>query len=124
MFAHIEGGLRSTPPARLRPLDRDTVLTPGVEAVLAPGHTPGHLAVAIESDGDRVLLLGDAITAPEQLTEAGWHSMGDVDAAEAERSRQALCARIAATGALATGAHFRELRFGTLHDGRWTPAHR
>lgn len=120
MAPHIEAGFRAlagTP--ALVPLTVDAEVAAGVTAVLAPGHTPGHLAVSLESDGERLLLLGDAITHPGQLSEPGWHSMGDVDAALAERTRQALCARIAEPGATGVGAHFPELRPGRIVDGSW-----
>lgn len=119
---HIEAGFRAlagTP--RLRPLTDDADIAPGVRALLAPGHTPGHLAVELSSRGERLLLLGDAITTPEQMAEAGWHSFGDVDAALAERSRRALWAQLQ-EGALGVGAHFPELRAGRVVDGRWQPA--
>jgi glyoxylase-like metal-dependent hydrolase (beta-lactamase superfamily II) len=44
MAAHIrEGFCSSAHAARLRPLSGDTTIAPGVTALLAPGHTPGHL---------------------------------------------------------------------------------
>ncbi|RDV43839.1 MBL fold metallo-hydrolase [Leifsonia sp. ku-ls] len=121
MAPHIRAGFRAlagTPD--LVPLDADAEVAAGVTAVLAPGHTPGHLAVSLESEGERVLLLGDAITHPGQLAEPGWHSMGDVDAALAERTRQALCARLAEQETTGVGAHFPELRRGRIVDGAWT----
>ncbi|MDN4613687.1 MBL fold metallo-hydrolase [Leifsonia sp. F6_8S_P_1B] len=121
MAPHIEKGLRSLPAPRLRSLRTATEVVPGVEAVPAPGHTPGHLCVVLESDGRRVILLGDAITAPEQLAESGWHSMGDVDARLAEHTRSTLCELLADPSTTGVGAHFPELRFGTLHGGRWHP---
>lgn len=39
--------------------DGDEV-APGITAVLAPGHTPGHMAFHVESKGVRLLLTGDA----------------------------------------------------------------
>lgn len=122
MAPHIEAGFRALAgTTALRPLTADTEVAPGVTAVTAPGHTPGHLGVSLESDGERFLLLGDAITHPAQLSEPGWHSMGDVDAALAERTRQDLCARLAEPGVAGVGAHFPELRHGRLAGGAWVP---
>ena len=70
MLTHIREGFRS--PAltgRLRPIDQDTAIAPGITALLAPGHTPGHLCLVISSGQQRALLLGDAITCPLQLDE-------------------------------------------------------
>lgn len=121
MAPHIEAGLRAQPPARLRALYAAAEVAPGVEVVPAPGHTPGHLCVTIESGGERVILLGDAITAPEQLAEPGWHSMGDVEADLAEQTRRSLCDLLTAPSTLGVGAHFPELRFGAMQEGRWHP---
>jgi glyoxylase-like metal-dependent hydrolase (beta-lactamase superfamily II) len=79
-----------SPTARLRPIDRDTTVAPGVTAVPAPGHTPGHLCVMVSSGADRALLLGDAIICPVQLNEPTWPSLGDVDPALADRTREQL----------------------------------
>ena len=67
---HIRAGFSAyagTP--RLRPLDGDTTVAPGITALGAPGHTPGHLCVVLSSGQDRALLLGDAVTCPIELDE-------------------------------------------------------
>jgi glyoxylase-like metal-dependent hydrolase (beta-lactamase superfamily II) len=122
MAPHIEAGLRAAAgtPA-LRPVDTEVEVAPGIRAVPAPGHTPGHFAVAVESRGERLLLLGDAITIPQQMAEDAWHSMGDVDAARAERTRQELWRQLAETGTTGVGAHFPELRNGRVVSGEWSP---
>ena len=38
-------------------------LFPGITAVGTPGHTPGHTSYAIESNGEKLLILGDLIHA-------------------------------------------------------------
>ncbi|WP_285115363.1 MBL fold metallo-hydrolase [Leifsonia sp. fls2-241-R2A-40a] len=123
MAPHIREGFRTlagTP--RLVALDAEREVAPGVRAVPAPGHTPGHLAVVVESSGERLVLLGDAITVPEQLAETGWHSMGDVDAELAGRSRRVLWDLLAEEAVRGVGAHFPELRPGRVADGRWVPS--
>lgn len=68
---HVHHGFRGhAGDARLRPIDRDTTVAPGITAVQAPGHTPGHLCVVVSSGGQRALLLGDAVTCPVQLGRA------------------------------------------------------
>jgi glyoxylase-like metal-dependent hydrolase (beta-lactamase superfamily II) len=122
MAAHIEGGFRRLGDTeRLHPLERDEDVAPGVRVVVAPGHTPGHVAVTVESGRERLILLGDAITAPQQMDEVGWHSMGDVDVAMAEQSRRALWDRLGQPGTRGVGAHFPELRAGIVEDGCWAP---
>jgi glyoxylase-like metal-dependent hydrolase (beta-lactamase superfamily II) len=120
---HIREGFRlHTNDARLRPIDRDTTVAAGVTAIGTPGHTPGHLCVVVASGGQRVLILGDAITCPVQLDESTWHSIGDVDPDLASRTRERLWRELEGEDATGTGAHFPELRFGRVLSGsgkRW-----
>jgi len=113
MRAHIRAGLRAHA-ARLHAVDADTGVAPGVTALLAPGHTPGHLCLVVSSGTERALLLGDSITCPVQLDEPSWHSIGDVDPALAERTRQRFWRELEDRHTVGTGAHFPELRFGRV----------
>jgi glyoxylase-like metal-dependent hydrolase (beta-lactamase superfamily II) len=44
---------------RFKPFDGDTPLVPGVRAVAARGHTPGHSIYVVESKGQKLVLWGD-----------------------------------------------------------------
>ncbi len=44
---------------RFKPFDGDTELVPGVKAVAARGHTPGHSVYVVESKGQKLALWGD-----------------------------------------------------------------
>jgi glyoxylase-like metal-dependent hydrolase (beta-lactamase superfamily II) len=44
---------------KFKPFDGDTQLVPGVKAVAARGHTPGHSVYVIESKGQKLVLWGD-----------------------------------------------------------------
>jgi len=120
---HIRQGFRShAGAARLRVIDRDTVVAPGITAISTPGHTPGHLCVVVSSHDHRALLLGDAITCPVQLDEPTWHSIGDVDPDLADRTRERLWRELEGEDITGAGAHFPELRFGRVLEGngrRW-----
>ena len=61
-------------------VDRETELVPGVFVIPAPGHTPGHVAVLIESGGERLLNLGDAAVHPLHLTQPAWANGFDLAA--------------------------------------------
>jgi glyoxylase-like metal-dependent hydrolase (beta-lactamase superfamily II) len=123
MRPHIRAGLRTgADTARIRPIDQDTTIAPGITALLAPGHTPGHICLVISSGQDRALLLGDAITCPLQLDEPTWHSMGDVDPKLADRTRERLWRELEDERSIGAGAHFPELQFGRVLPGtarRW-----
>ncbi len=120
---HVHQGLRGPAgDARLRPIDQDTTVAPGVTAMQAPGHTPGHLCVVVASGGQRALLLGDAVTCPVQLDEPTWHSIGDVDPELADRTREHLWRELEGEDVRGAGAHFPELKFGRVLTGsgkRW-----
>jgi glyoxylase-like metal-dependent hydrolase (beta-lactamase superfamily II) len=121
-------------PERLAPLAatinlhraQRTEIVPGVTLRLAPGHTPGHCVVEIDSGGERAVLLADAAHNPAQLETDDWHSATDVDRDLAQRTRAALAVELADTGAWITMTHDAGNRFGRLAtvDGgrRWTYA--
>ncbi len=125
MVAHIRAGFRDRANAeRLRPIDVDTAVAPGVTALPAPGHTPGHICVAVSRGERRLVLVGDAITCPVQIEEPTWHSMGDVDPTLANRTRDRLWRELEDGHTIGVGAHFPELRFGRVRPGRirtWCP---
>jgi glyoxylase-like metal-dependent hydrolase (beta-lactamase superfamily II) len=61
----------------------------GITAMLAPGHTPGHMVFHVESDGKQLVMTGD--TANHyilSLQYPDWEVRFDMDKAEAARSRR------------------------------------
>jgi len=51
-------------------LEQDTLIGPGFEVLMAPGHAPGQLAMMLDlPDTGAVLLTSDAISRPEELAE-------------------------------------------------------
>lgn len=122
MFDHIRHGLTSASEDRLHPVSGDVTVAAGVDLLMTPGHTPGHMSVVVSSQGKRALLLGDAITCPVQLDEPSWQALGDVDPGLAARTRDRLFRELEDPGTLGAGAHFPELRFGRVLAGqarRW-----
>ena len=118
MFDHIRSGLRGADGSRVHLVTQDTTVVPGVDVMMTPGHTPGHLSVIVSSGGHRALLLGDAIVCPLQLDEPAWQAMGDVDPGLAARVRERLFRELAKENTQGVGAHFPELRFGRVMEGR------
>jgi glyoxylase-like metal-dependent hydrolase (beta-lactamase superfamily II) len=122
MFDHIRHGFQNADGARLHLVGQDTTVAPGVEVIMTPGHTPGHLAVVVSSGAHRALLLGDAIVCPIQLDEPTWQSIGDVDPKLAAEVRERLFRELEGENVVGAGAHFPELRFGRVLAGelrRW-----
>ena len=88
-------------------VDGEHVLTSEVVTIPTPGHTPGHVSFAVNSDGDAAYLIGDAAHHMVQLTETDWCPSADVDTATSTVSRHALLDRIEAENALIASGHFR-----------------
>jgi len=66
-------------------------LAPGVALFDAPGHTPGHCGVMVESAGERLLIVGDALThAYISFEQPEWHFGFDMDGEQATATRKAI----------------------------------
>ena len=87
-------------------VDHDAEVRPGITVLLAPGHTPGHLLVQIESHGQKLLYVADLVLSPVVLAHPGWHSKFDLDPAAAQASMNRFLARAAADHALVAASHF------------------
>ena len=59
---HIEAFKKTIHPlvnlGQLELIDGETTLLPGISALPTPGHTPGHMSLLLESNGDREIILG------------------------------------------------------------------
>ncbi|MEU8227437.1 MBL fold metallo-hydrolase [Kribbella sp. NPDC048915] len=80
---------------RLRAFEYEAEVLPGVRTLAAPGHTPGHSAVLLESQGERLLCVGDTFYDPLQLTNPSWATPWDLDLAASIASRRHLLERAA-----------------------------
>jgi glyoxylase-like metal-dependent hydrolase (beta-lactamase superfamily II) len=100
----------------------ETAIAPGITAIPAPGHTPGHLAILVASGDDALLNIGDAVLHPAHLEEPGWRNALDLAAEEAARTRQTLLQRAAAGNMRVMGFHFPFPcvgRITALPEGGW-----
>jgi glyoxylase-like metal-dependent hydrolase (beta-lactamase superfamily II) len=111
--------------SRLVLVDEPAEIVPGVRAIAAPGHTPGHLALAVESGGARLLVGGDAFVHPLHVRRPAWRMVGDMLRAETEASRRALRERAASEGAILHCYHFPYPGLGRVWrrraEWRWEP---
>ncbi|TXN71097.1 MBL fold metallo-hydrolase [Methylobacterium sp. WL6] len=75
--------------ARTRFVKDGDEVVPGIHALAAYGHTPGHLAFHVESEGRRMLIWGDcAHHEVASLAEPGWHALFDMDKAAGAATRR------------------------------------
>ncbi len=90
-------------------------IIPGVSIELAPGHTPGHAIVSINSGGQSLLHISDAVhLLPVQLIRPDWKCFFDTDPAQAIDTRKKILDRCAADRALVSGAHLPFPGFGHI----------
>lgn len=91
---------------RLRTIDRETQIVPGIRAIAAPGHTVGHMAVEIESQGERLLAMIDAALHPIQVEYPEWYSQLDQNPEQTIATRHTIYQRAAENESLALAFHF------------------
>jgi glyoxylase-like metal-dependent hydrolase (beta-lactamase superfamily II) len=78
------------------------------EIHLAPttGHTPGHVSVVIESEGERAIISGDFLHHPCQIAHPEWSSIADSDPEQARATRRRVVEDVADGPTLFIGTHF------------------
>jgi glyoxylase-like metal-dependent hydrolase (beta-lactamase superfamily II) len=106
---------------RLEVEGRDHDVVPGVRLLHAPGHTRGHRAVLLSSEGEDLLITGDALHHPFQVAHPEWPSTHDADPASGVVTRGRLLRHAGEDGLAACVPHFAE-PFGRVQDRRWTSA--
>ncbi len=87
-------------------LDRETEVLPGIQAIPAPGHTPGHMVLAISSGSERLLYIADAALHPVHLEQPDWYPAFDLAPDKAMATRRQLLDRASAEKALVIACHF------------------
>jgi glyoxylase-like metal-dependent hydrolase (beta-lactamase superfamily II) len=106
---------------QIEPIDRETEVVPGVVAIPAPGHTPGHLAVLIASEGHHLLNLGDAAVHPLHLEQPSWQNGFDLESDRALLTRRWLMDRAIADDMHVMAFHFPFPSIGrvAVSNGGW-----
>lgn len=98
--------------------DADEIL-PGVVAISAPGHTPGHTVYQVGSGKDQLMVLADITNIPALFARhPEWHASFDSDGALAEQNRRKMFDRVVADKTMMTGYHYGMPGAGTIEkDG-------
>jgi glyoxylase-like metal-dependent hydrolase (beta-lactamase superfamily II) len=89
-------------------VETDHRITDEVWLEATPGHTPGHVAVHIESRGVEALITGDLTHHPIQWAEPDLGMPADSDSSEAAATRKRLLAEHADSALLVIGTHYAE----------------
>ena len=103
---------------RLEPWDGDAVIAPGVNAMFAPGHTPGSCVIVLSSKSQRAMILGDTVHCPLELMDPEFSLMADMDQALADRTRVAIRREMEGGNVAVAAPHFPGLQFGRLLPGQ------
>ena len=87
--------------------DWDKEVAPGITAIGAPGHTPGHTTFVVASGSSKILIQSDVTNIPEFfLRNPDWHVVYDIDPQQAQETRHKFYDMAAAEKALVVGFHF------------------
>ncbi|MCB1506160.1 MAG: MBL fold metallo-hydrolase [Hyphomicrobiaceae bacterium] len=82
-------------------------VAPGIVAVGAYGHTPGHTTYIVGSGKDQLVVLADITNIPALFVRhPEWHAAFDGDPVMAEASRRRMFDRVIADNVIMTGYHF------------------
>ena len=87
-------------------IDHETGIVPGIQAIAAPGHTPGHMALAISSGNEQLLCISDAVLHPIHLEQPDWYAGVDFAPEQTVATRRRLLNRAATERALVLAFHF------------------
>ena len=71
-----------------------------------PGHTPGHVSVRIQSQGEEAVITGDMTHHPCQFAHPDWAASVDVDPQQSTETRTKFYAHYADRPVLVIGTHF------------------
>ncbi|MBV8500910.1 MAG: MBL fold metallo-hydrolase [Paucibacter sp.] len=89
-----------------KPFEGDVELVPGVHAIDAHGHTPGHTNYVVQSQGQKLVLWGDTMhVAAAQFPDPTVTANFDSDSKAALPWREKLFKEVAAQGEWVAGAH-------------------
>lgn len=100
----------------------DQRIDPAIRLIHTPGHTPGHVCVEIDSEGERAVISGDLFHHPLQCRFPHWSTRFCVDPEESRATRKAFLAQHAEQETLLFPSHFpaptsgRLVRTGTETD--------
>ena len=87
-------------------VDLDHRISPEVRLIPTTGHTPGHVSVLIESEGQTAVITGDMTHHPYQLAEPHASSSFDVDRDASSATREKMFAEWADSQILVIGTHY------------------
>jgi glyoxylase-like metal-dependent hydrolase (beta-lactamase superfamily II) len=126
----FQGAMASLNPyvgaGRLKAFETGGEIVPGIKSSAAHGHTPGHTVYVVESEGQKLALIGDLIhVGSVQLDNPAVTIAFDTDQKQAQAARRTVFAQLAKEGAVVGASHLQFPGLGRLRaSGKgyvWTP---
>jgi glyoxylase-like metal-dependent hydrolase (beta-lactamase superfamily II) len=100
-------------------------LLPGIWSIPAPGHTPGHIGLLFESQGQTLLDLSDTLHTRVQFTHPDWSPRFDTDGKKAAQTRKEMLTIAAEENHLTLFYHLAHPGLGTIQQKgegfKWQP---
>ncbi|WP_329410746.1 MBL fold metallo-hydrolase [Nocardia vinacea] len=87
---------------------------PGVRALATPGHSLGHLAYDITSSRHRLIVFGDAMQTPLQITHPELNAAVDANPTESTATARRLIDQLTQPDTLGFGIHFADVQLGRV----------
>ena len=87
-------------------LDDKTEIIPGIDYIMAPGHTPNHIALVISSGGEQLYHVGDMFHHPSELTQLDSYGASDMLPEQAIHTNKQILSLVAKSKALLFASHF------------------
>jgi glyoxylase-like metal-dependent hydrolase (beta-lactamase superfamily II) len=110
---------------RVRLIAGEEEIVPGIRSIPAAGHTPGHMAIEVSSEGQTVLCCSDVFLHPAHVRRPDWFAAVDLLPTESVSTRRLLLERAAVQEAYVMAFHFPFPGLGhvaQVADGfRWEP---
>ncbi len=95
-------------------MDGEMALTSELTSLPTPGHTPGHMSIMINSQGQRGIVLGDVLHNTVQIHETDWVSRADIDPDQIRITRRSLVERLEQEGMTVAAVHLEAPGFGKI----------
>jgi glyoxylase-like metal-dependent hydrolase (beta-lactamase superfamily II) len=121
---------KNLPPiqGRVDLVDGEMEIVPGIYAVAARGHTPGHMGLTVSSEGEQLVCVSDALLHPIHVEHPDWYSAVDLNPEQAVATRHRLLNYAATEKALVLAFHFPFPGLGYVvqkkETWRWQPIER
>lgn len=107
---------------QMRLLDGDTEILPGIWGIVTPGHTPGHMSVRFEAEGQHAAFLCDLASYAVHFERLGWMTAYDVEPLRTLETKRQWQHWALETDAILIFPHDTQRPIGRLtHDERGRP---